>query len=568
MKKTVAIVSVIMMLAVGLLTACSDNSNGKVEPKPTEQATGGSTNVTTAGPSEPVTAAGQFPIVTEKITLKVMAPENSGVENYATNLFTKELEEKTNIHLEWVMVPEKNLIEKLNLMLASGDYPDILLGMGVNKTQEVVYGGQGAFVPLNDLIEKYSVETKLRMEKLPLFKESITSPDGNIYSLPKINQCFHCTMSQKMWIYEPWLQKVGLQMPTTTEEFYNVLKAFKEQDPNGNSKADEIPLMTSVTGWNSALDDFLMNAFVYNSKDPNAPGLFVKDGKVTATFDKPEWKEGLSYLRRLYKEGLIAPESFTQDKNQLLAIGNNPDTVILGASPGGFEGEFVQTSDTIKRWLDYKAVPALKGPAGVQYSAYNPMEYYSGQFVIMKGNKHPEASFRLADMFYNWDVTMRLSRGMEGTDWKKADAGEIGINGEPAIWSAIPRENDKIQNSFWNELGPIDLSNDLRLGQSQAKNGGENLEVILFNETKNNYEPYKPDVSIIVPPLVFNEEKAAQIAELQKTIDDYRKEMLARFVTGDADLDTEWDGYLKTLKDMNLDAYLQIFQDGYDQAQK
>ncbi|WP_223829357.1 ABC transporter substrate-binding protein [Paenibacillus arenilitoris] len=491
-----------------------------------------------------------------------MAAEQMGVEDYATNEFTKELEEKTNIHLEWTIVPQKNLSEKLNLTLASGDYPDILLGMGVNKTQEVAYGAQGAFLPLNDLIEKYGVETKKLIETMPLFKESISSLDGNIYSLPKVNQCFHCTMSQKMWIYEPWLDKLGLPMPTTTEEFYNVLKAFQEQDPNGNNKADEIPLMTKVGGWNADLDDFLMNSFIYNSKDPAAPGLFVKDGEVTAAYNQPEWKEGLKYLHRLYNEGLLAPESFTQDGNQMNAIGNNPDHVLLGAALGGWQGEFITLDDTNdKRWLGYKTVSPLKGPAGIQYAAYNPVEYLTGQFVITKANKYPEASFRLADMLYNWDVTMRLARGTEGEYWKKAEPGDVGIDGNPAKWVGIPHKNEPTQNDYWQELGPINLSNELRL--SQKNNGAEDLEVILYNETKTKYEPYKPDVSMIVPPLIFNEEQSSELAGLQKTIDDYKKEMLARFITGDADIDEDWDSYLKTLSDMNLDRYLQIYQEVY-----
>lgn len=566
MKKTLSTLIACILLISVFMTACSNNSsNGKGNEQKPEKEAASTTPTESTKPTDKIASAGEFPIVKEKITLKVMAPENAGVENYATNLFTKELEEKTNIHLEWIMVPEKNVIEKLNLMLVSGDYPDILLGMGVNKTQEVVYGAQGAFQPMNDLIEKYGMETKKLMETLPLFKETITSPDGNIYSLPKVNQCFHCSMSQKMWIYEPWLTKLGLSMPKTTEEFYNVMKAFKEKDPNGNKKADEIPLMTSVTGWNSALDDFLMNGFIYNSKDPNAPGLLMQDGKVTAAFDKPQWKEGLQYLRRLFKDGLIAPESFTQDKNQLLAVGNNPDTVLLGSSPGGFQGEFIQLGDAnAKRWLGYKAVPALKGPAGVQYSAYSPMEYYAGQFVIMKGNKYPETSFRLADMFYNWDVTMRLSRGTEGEDWKKAETGDIGIDGNPAKWAPITKKDEKIQNNYWKELGPINLSNEFRL--SQKNNGPEDLEVLLYQATKDSYAPYKPDVSILVPPLVFNEQQSAEIAGLQKTIDDYRKEMLARFVTGDANLDKDWDKYVSTLRDMSLERYLSMYQEAYDKT--
>lgn len=564
MKRMLTGLTAILLLGSMLLSACSSNNKGGEKGASESASASASPSASASGENaDPVTPAGQFPIVKDKITLKVMTVEHTGVEDYVTNKFTKELEEQTNIHLEWTVVPSKSLTEKLNLTLASGDYPDIFIDMGINKTQEVAYGGQGAFLPLNDLIEKYGVETKKLIETMPLFKESITSLDGNIYSLPKVNQCFHCTMSQKMWIYEPWLEKVGLPMPTTTEEFYNVLKAFKEQDPNGNNKADEIPLMTRVGGWNSDPEDFVMNSFIYYTKDSGAPGLLVKDGKITAAYNQPEWKEGLKYLHRLYKEGLIAPESFTQDANQLSAIGNNPDNVLLGVSLGGWQGEFISLGDSNnKRWLGYKAVPSLKGPAGIQHTAYNPIEYFTGNFVITSANKYPEASFRLADMLYNRDVTMRLARGIEGGNWKKAEPSDVGIDGNPAKYVLIPHPDETSQNDFWGELGPINLSNELRL--SQKNNGPEDLEVILYNETKTKYEPYKPDVSILVPPLIFNEEQSGEIAGLQKTIDDYKKEMLTRFITGNADIDKDWDSYIKTLGDMKLDRYLQIFQEVYD----
>ncbi len=85
------------------------------------------------------------------------------------------------------------------------------------------------------------------------YKDLITAPDGNIYALPQVNECYHCMYQQRMWIYKPWLDKLGLKMPTTTDEFYEVLKAFKTKDPNGNGKADEIPLSGSIQASSSHL---------------------------------------------------------------------------------------------------------------------------------------------------------------------------------------------------------------------------------------------------------------------------------------------------------------------------
>jgi len=88
----------------------------------------------------------------------------------------------------------------------------------------------------------------------------------------------------KMWLYKPWVDKLGLEWPETTEDFYNVLKAFKEQDPNGNGKADEVPLLGATTSWRTDPFGFLMNSFVYTvmPQHLNNYGSFLeRDGDQT-----------------------------------------------------------------------------------------------------------------------------------------------------------------------------------------------------------------------------------------------------------------------------------------------
>lgn len=115
---------------------------------------------TNGAAQQAVTEAGQFPIVDEKITLRVMTGANPAVEDFDTNEFTKYFEELTNIHVEWEIVPTSTVAEKLNLALASGDLPDVIMTMNVTPEQQALYGQQGVLLPLNDYIEKYGVNTK------------------------------------------------------------------------------------------------------------------------------------------------------------------------------------------------------------------------------------------------------------------------------------------------------------------------------------------------------------------------------------------------------------------------
>lgn len=548
---------------MGAFTACSillAGCTGSQSPKGSDEAPNAGTEPIAL--SEP----GTYPLVQEKTTLKVMVRGNPLVENFETNDFTKWYEEKTNVHIEWEVVPEQSIQEKLNLVLASEDYPDVIMGLNISPAQQMIYGSQGAFLPLNDLIEKQGTNTKKMFQDNPEIQSAITALDGNIYALPEVNECYHCSMSQKMWIYEPWLKKLKLKMPETTDELYEVLKAFKEQDPNGNGMQDEIPLSISPKSWSSSIDAFLLNSFIYNPVYGSSyKHIFIKDDKLDVAFNKPEWREGLRYMNKLYAEGLLAPESFTQDDNQLIQIGENPDTVLLGASTGGHQGIFTQLLGESGRWLEYKTVPPLKGPNGVRYAALDSTGMNPGAFVITKKAKHPELALRWADGLYEREHTLRSVYGRPDQEWREAKDGEVGINGEPAVWSEL-KSYGTVQNIAWIQTGPSLRTNDFRL--SAVAKGDDDLEVVLYNETKNKYEPHKPTDVSTVPPLFLTNEQASEVADLSKTINDYVDEMMARFVIGDADLDKDWDGYVQQLEAMNVARYLDIYQEAYDGRSK
>ena len=102
------------------------------------------------------------------------------------------------------------------------------------------YGTQGVLVPLEDMIPTYAPNVALLMQQKPAFKSLITAPDGHIYALATGAAAPWSDISWHLHINNDWLERLGLEMPTTTDEFYEVLLAFKNSDPNGNGDADEI----------------------------------------------------------------------------------------------------------------------------------------------------------------------------------------------------------------------------------------------------------------------------------------------------------------------------------------
>ena len=515
-----------------------------------------------------------FPLVSEPKSLKLTVASSAFVEDFTTNEFTAWLEEWTGVHIEWEVVPAADATERsaaLNVRLASGEYGDAIMNFGPTPTVVQLYGEQGVFQPLNDLIDQHGVFTRRAFEEYPLAKQLATANDGNIYALPQVNDCYHCSMSQKLWINKQWLENLGLEMPTTTEEYAEVLRAFKTGDPNGNGKNDEFPLSGSTKAWHGSPDEYFMNSFIYHPG--NKLRLIVVDGKVTPIYTQDAWREGTKYLAGLFKEGLIDPEIFTRDSDQLrqLGDGNGGPDVLLGSVAAGWWGEFTTyTSGADGVWQQFTAVPPLKGPEGVQWAGFNPfISTNLGTFLITDKCKDPELALKWADALGHIEATTRSIHGVKDRDWAWASEGETGINGKQAIWRSITNmANVPSQNVHWSQVGTSYRSNDYRLGQYVAPEEAPNaVEVILFNQTKEKYEPYKQPAEMALPTLYFSPDQAQTVAELTPTIQAYVDQTFAQAVTGQIDIEQAWSDYTSTLSGMGLDDFVAMHQDVFDASQ-
>ncbi|MBZ0303014.1 MAG: extracellular solute-binding protein [Anaerolineae bacterium] len=523
-------------------------------------------SVQAQGDGDIATPAGEFPIVTEPTVLKILLSSGDAhVADFNNNNYTQWLEEKTGVDLQIEVVIGADAQTKLNLALASGDLPDILLGFPVTASLLSQQGAEGTFLPLNDLMEKYGYETKRVFEvERPQLLPLNTSPDGNIYGLPEINECFHCFLSQKLWVYKPWLDKLGIAMPTTTDEFEAMLMAFKDQDPNGNGIADEVPFSGSVDGqggWHNSVDQNLMNAFVFYDRIQHDRLLLIND-KIEAAYAQPGYREGLRYLHRLYTEGLIDPNGLIQDNAALLQLGSQMDPHLLGSASGGWMGTYtiaqtVAQGGEMDNWI---AIPPLKGPEGVQTAAYAPWGFSVGRCVITNKSAHPDVAFRLCDLMYSNEATMRNVFGVEDLDWVKPPEGELGIDGSQAAYRTLGNWDADITTTHWRQVGMTYRTSEFRLTQSAVD---QFVEVPLYIAS-NDMLPYAPPIEDLIPPLTFGDNESRELTEVQLSVKTYVDEMLTRFITGDSDIETEWDSYLTTLDSQGLPRLLEIYQAAYD----
>ena len=343
MKKIKQMLSIFLLSTLVLSSAaCAAEQSG------TSQPAGNSTDTSQqSGDTGNMNAEG-LPILKEADTFKIAVSKAALCMNtFAEKECTVETEKVTNVKIEWMEIPASGWTEKTNIMLASGDLPDAFLG-----TIDVA-NNLPSLAELDAAIEQYAPAIQELFEARPDVREASIASDGKIHSLPIGDETYNNKAADQLWINKRWMDQVGKEIPSTTDEFAEVLRAFKAEDPNGNGQADEIPLsMQGVSRIGNLFGSF-------GALDNNSHVVTI-DGKVMFTPTLDGFYQGLQWLNGLSSEGLLDPETFTQNEEQFNSKFKGKD--ILGAVIA-FDPSIVVGAEMIN---DYVAVPPLKGPNGDQ----------------------------------------------------------------------------------------------------------------------------------------------------------------------------------------------------------
>ncbi|MBE5775391.1 MAG: extracellular solute-binding protein [Clostridiales bacterium] len=341
-------------------------------------------------------------------------------EDYAA---FKALEEITGVDLEWECVTYEGNEEKRALRLVQGDLPDLFFRSGLTNDEVASLASADQLVDLAPMIEEYAPNFNALMEKDPTIRIAITDEEGHIYALPQVTTFVE---TNHMIINKKWLDNLGLEVPTTIEEFYNCLVAFKEQDANGNGEPnDEIPI--SVHGAKYLF--YVMESFGVYPRNPH--GMFVYPGtsEVQNSYIANNTKEALIFCKKLYDECLLDPETFVQDKTLYAAKGHaNTMGCMLVA------GAFVEVGNEL-HW-DYVGLPVFPDANGNAYS--NARSSCDGNaFVITKNCEDPAAALKMVDYLYSEEGTTLSWMGLEGETWRW-------INDEKTRWDWIINDDRSV----------------------------------------------------------------------------------------------------------------------------
>jgi putative aldouronate transport system substrate-binding protein len=454
------------------------------------------------------------------------------------------LEQQTGIKVQLVKNPYTIAQEKLAIALNSGDYADCIGGWTLSANMILQYGVQeGVFIPLEDLFEKYTTNIKAALKR-PGVREAMTAPDGHIYSIPYVLEA--PLVAYQPWINTRWLKNVGLPMPKTTAEFEAVLKAFKEKDANGNGNAnDEIPFsgdpnnlhLGELAGW------FGMS--VASARDANE-GLTMVNGKLTFGANSDQYKAAIKYLASLNAQGLLDPELFTQDKEQWKAKGAQDR---YGVIVTYFSQDIVPLLPG--QTPEWEALPVLTSSSSVKPVFLRDnygSDVLNTQVVITDKAKNPAAIVRWWDNVYAYENTLQTQHGplgvtlfKNGNTYTKIDVSTLSSADQTKydggnLWpQALPKYDPdggyRVTEAvpMYDEMGPADTL----------------------------YEPYLTDA---IPAFWVTEDKASTLSDMQTSIGSYVRQKRAQWISGQANIDTEWNAYLDQLKRLRVDEYVTLRQ--------
>lgn len=296
-KKIMAVVLASAMAAS--LAACGNNegSDGGGQNAQGSPATSSSTSGGSGSSAGGTGTSGEFFPLKDSVTVTIAGRREDAETAMSDRQVFKDLEEQTNLKVDWIDWPSSQFSEKQGLAFAGESFPDAMMGNFILSTTELVQkGAEGWLMTWNDYInEEYMPNFYDLCQRAPGLLESITAADGNIYGLPQFDMVGLSITNDTLVINTEWLEKVGKEMPTTIGEFYDVLKAFKEAgDLNGNGKADEIPFTFQFNAGNNGQLSFMgFTGLAYNTQHER---VCYKDGKVVYVPQEEEYKEFLIYM--------------------------------------------------------------------------------------------------------------------------------------------------------------------------------------------------------------------------------------------------------------------------------
>ncbi|MCI8623646.1 MAG: extracellular solute-binding protein [Provencibacterium sp.] len=547
--------SLILLAACGAASTEAPPSSGTAQSAPASSASAASK----AAESVPADAGGGLPIVSQPLTLDYWSsfPSKNAETRKSLGEVTayQELEKRTGITINWQHPPIGQENEQFNLMIASGDIPDMIYYNWQNAPGgPAKYIDDGLILKLNDVIEQSAPNLRAVYEQYPEAGIQSQLDDGTFYMFPFIKPDSSIRTYNGPIVRKDWLDKAGLERPVTIDDWYIMLKAFKEQDPNENGEADEIPFVSVK------LNTIKWFAGAWGMKlrmdSENTGPFYQSEGKVHFGPMEDDYQEYLTVMRRWYAEGLIDPDfAATDSTRQNALISGNQAGAFWGGASGGL-GKFLNSVPESVPGFDLTAVQYPAGKAGVNYNIHpDTVNSIPGTgAAITTVNKHVEETVKWFDYMYGEEGARLMNFGIEGDTYEM-------VNGEPIY-------TDVILNDPEGRSPDIMVASHTTTPQETSVYAtGYYTQMLFLPQQKEALSIWGDgDFSLNLPPISYTSEESQRLATIMNEVNTYVDETFVRFIMGQEGVD-DFEVFRGNLKNMNIEEAVSIAQAALERYQ-
>lgn len=550
MKKALKVLTFLLatVMLASAMTACGSSGGTKASSGETQQ-----------------TASGG-----EKAhTIKVLCPESvntfikfSDREEYSVYQDLEKLFAKKGLTVEYEVIPEDQygVVAQTRLATAS-ELPDFM-NIQKNYLDEVTtlnLAGNGTLLPVNKILEEKGDGTALNYlkETAPFIFGLTSTTDGNMYWIPNFALSTYQdkpgSTCQTVMIRKDWLEKLNLTVPKTADEYYELMKAFREKDANGNGAKDEIISLDGAK--------FMCGIPQWFGLGTDLTSVIIETGEVVSPWYQKGAKAYFEYMNKLVKEELLDP-------TMTGAVSSDLENQKLAENKVGSLFSY-----TLQAWLEpsinaenaeFLPIGPLNAVEGIKpIRAIEPPQLAWRGFAVTKGCEDTEGVAKLLDTLYSQECRDLSLFGNSEKTSKLVDGKRIVDESyvKNENWELMAKEKTTTGGYLWgNGTFPIFRVNTMENQLANAAKHKADYQVTVFG-----HEPTAPDNNEAYLAVPTTEELDRK-AEIQTDLTTYSKELATQLVLGHKSLN-EWDTYMAELKELGLDEMIAIDQARSDRYQ-
>lgn len=543
-RKGLALIVSLILSATAVLTGCGSSQNPESVQNTISQSPASEDGSIEEGDTETPKGDVTLPLTEEKTTLRIWAKNDTIMTNLCDGDYNnlpifQELENRTNVHIDWVIPTGTDMgREAFNLMISSGELADIIFQLpGVLEYPDGFDAAvdDGYYLDLTELIDQYALHYKAAIENgNETVKRNTTTDSGRkvmFLSIMKEPQ----PVANGWMVRQDWMESMGLDVPVTYGDWEKMLTAFKEQK-----------------GCSAALSMVPDGVWSLGTGMGAYGEYYQIDGKVYyGMYDNPEeTKEYLTLMNDWYKKGLIDPNFTSNDYNSMTSLITTGKTAAIETWYTGPSGQFKPSMDED---VEFMAVARPRKTAGQEMHVNNGTQYTGGGFVISADCENPELAVKWLDYLYSEEGYLLANFGLEGETYVMGD------DGMPEFTEVMNNNADgmsideTMRYYTWAPGFGGSLTEYRRETQSLPEHDVAFMEV--WNSWDNSY--------VFPNEVTLNTEENAEYSKLYSDIETYVDENILNFVTGVKSVD-EYDAFVTQLKDMGIERCIEIKQGGLD----